>query len=147
MSARQLYEALRTTYLLLEAGDQATAGRFGLPPILLRLLAQLDVVKGRRQVELTGTLLLEPSTMTRAVDRLEQAGLVRRSADPSDRRALLVRLTPAGQALRDAACSARDRALHVRFATLTPQEQHTLAELLARLRSSLQAATTSGEAQ
>ncbi|MDR2129386.1 MAG: MarR family transcriptional regulator [Burkholderiaceae bacterium] len=38
-------------------------------------------------------------TMTRTIDRMEGAGFCRRDADPQDRRAWLVRLTPAGDAI------------------------------------------------
>src|SRR4051812_38800952 len=39
------------------------------------------------------------ATMTSRLDKLEQADLVRRLPDPSDRRALLVELTPTGREL------------------------------------------------
>ncbi|MCI2394763.1 MarR family transcriptional regulator [Aliiroseovarius sediminis] len=41
-----------------------------------------------------------PSTMTTLADQLESSGLVVRERDPGDRRAWLLRLTPAGQDLR-----------------------------------------------
>jgi DNA-binding MarR family transcriptional regulator len=46
--------------------------------------------------ELSGVLGLERSSMTGLVDRAEQRGLVVRQADPHDRRAVKVALTPAG---------------------------------------------------
>src|SRR5213592_2930794 len=45
-----------------------------------------------RRIELTS------GAITTAVDRLESRGLVTREAHPSDRRARIVRLTPAGKA-------------------------------------------------
>ena len=44
-------------------------------------------------------LQVHPTSVTNAVDRLEAAGLVRRSAHPEDRRAVLVELHPAGRDL------------------------------------------------
>jgi DNA-binding MarR family transcriptional regulator len=46
--------------------------------------------------ELSGLLGLERSSLTGLVDRAEQRGLVVREADPHDRRAVKVTLTPAG---------------------------------------------------
>jgi DNA-binding MarR family transcriptional regulator len=51
--------------------------------------------------ELSDTMNLSNSTMTRMVDQLVQKGLVRRKADESDRRIVLVELTDQGQATRD----------------------------------------------
>jgi DNA-binding MarR family transcriptional regulator len=44
-------------------------------------------------------LELDVSTVTRTVDRLEERGLVTRRRSDSDRRVLLVRVTPRGRAL------------------------------------------------
>lgn len=46
-------------------------------------------------------MLLSSGAMTNRIDRLEQAGLVERIADPSDRRGTIVRLTAAGVARVD----------------------------------------------
>jgi DNA-binding MarR family transcriptional regulator len=46
--------------------------------------------------ELADAVVLSPTGMSRFVDRLEGAGLVRREADPDDRRALQVVLTDEG---------------------------------------------------
>jgi DNA-binding MarR family transcriptional regulator len=48
-------------------------------------------------------LQVHPTSVTNAVDRLEAAGLVRRSPHPDDRRATVVELLDAGRALAEAA--------------------------------------------
>ncbi|PPJ30903.1 MarR family transcriptional regulator [Nocardia nova] len=50
---------------------------------------------------LADTLMLSRAGMTGRLDRLESAGLVRRIADPADRRAVRVALTEAGRARVD----------------------------------------------
>jgi DNA-binding MarR family transcriptional regulator len=46
--------------------------------------------------ELAREVVLSPTAMSRFVDRVEAAGYVRRDADPADRRALQVTITPEG---------------------------------------------------
>jgi len=58
-----------------------------------RVLARLKREPGLRQVELADRLDMEPITLCRIVDRLEEAGLVERKPDPSDRRAWRLELT------------------------------------------------------
>jgi DNA-binding MarR family transcriptional regulator len=54
-------------------------------------------------------LLVHPTTVTTATDRLEARGLVARHADPEDRRATLVTITDNGRTLVDAATKALSR--------------------------------------
>ncbi|MFC0006600.1 MarR family winged helix-turn-helix transcriptional regulator [Micromonospora siamensis] len=53
--------------------------------------------------ELSGLLQLDPGTLSPLLKRLEAAGYVRRDRGATDERTLAVRLTPAGQALRERA--------------------------------------------
>jgi DNA-binding MarR family transcriptional regulator len=50
------------------------------------------------QRQLAETLKVTPRNVTALVDALEATGFLRRSAHPTDRRAVIVALTPAGQA-------------------------------------------------
>ena len=50
--------------------------------------------------DIGATLLLEPATLSPLLKRLEAAGLVTRARNATDERALDVRLTPTGVALR-----------------------------------------------
>ena len=73
---------------------QALAQRLGLAPIDVEALDMLNVENGMavgRLAELTG---LTTGSATRMVDRLEQAGYVRRVPDPADRRRVVVELVP-----------------------------------------------------
>ncbi|MBW9207095.1 MarR family transcriptional regulator [Mumia sp. zg.B17] len=79
-------------------------------------------------------LMVHPTSVTNAIDRLEAQGLVLRQTDPSDRRRTLASLTPAGRELvieATAALTAIDFAVD----GLTAREQDDAFALLRRLRS------------
>ena len=63
------------------------------------VLAALERGEGRKQSELADDLEIKPITLTRLVDRLCAAGLVERRADPDDRRAKRLYLTPSARPL------------------------------------------------
>ncbi|MEU0565100.1 MarR family transcriptional regulator [Nonomuraea sp. NPDC005983] len=77
--------------------------------------------------------LVTSGTMTNRIDRLAQAGLVRRRPDPEDRRGVLVSLTDTGLARVDAAFADLLRREHALLASLGPTDQRTLSSLLRTL--------------
>jgi DNA-binding MarR family transcriptional regulator len=82
---------------------------------------------------LLGRTLVTSGTMTNRIDRLEASGLVERLPDPSDRRGVHVRLTPAGKDRVDGAMA--DLLEHERgiLDVLTPTQRLRLADLLRSL--------------
>lgn len=58
-----------------------------------RVLAKLSRCDGQRQIELADALDVEPISLCRMVDRLEEAGFVERRRDEEDRRAWRIHLT------------------------------------------------------
>jgi DNA-binding MarR family transcriptional regulator len=68
------------------------------------VLMQLDTRGGRlRLSELAATILLSPSGLSKLLDRMEAAGLLRREPDPQDARSTFARITPRGTSLVRAA--------------------------------------------
>jgi MarR family transcriptional regulator, transcriptional regulator for hemolysin len=65
------------------------------------VLLQLERREGRKQSELAEALDIQPITLTRLVDRLCANGLIERRADPNDRRAKQLYLTPVARPLID----------------------------------------------
>jgi MarR family transcriptional regulator for hemolysin len=63
------------------------------------VLLQLERREGLKQSELADALDIQPITLTRLVDRLCANGLIERRADPNDRRAKQLYLTPAARPL------------------------------------------------
>ncbi len=97
----------------------------------LRVISRSD--EPPRMTELADHLGIVPRSLTTVVDALEEAGLVRREIDPRNRRAILLRLTDRGTAVRDDLREARRRAAEDLFAPLTPADRGLLGDLLARL--------------
>lgn len=71
--------------------------------------------------------------MTAMLDRLERLGALERVPNPNDRRGVLVRLTPSGRALVDAAMESHAQIEHEVVAGLGPKEREQLADLLRKL--------------
>jgi DNA-binding MarR family transcriptional regulator len=64
----------------------------------LNVFAQVPRDEGMRMSELAERLQVTPGAVTQLVQQLEDMGLVRRTPDPSDRRAVIVRPTPEAEA-------------------------------------------------
>ncbi len=78
--------------------------------------------------ELTDRLHIEKSTLTGLVDRAEKRGLVHRTPDPGDRRALRVALTPAGRDVADTFYRAVTEALLAQLSDLPPETVRQLRQ-------------------
>ena len=90
-----------------------------------------------RQSELIQSLGLDPSTVTKMLQRMEQCGYVRRSPDPADRRAVLVEATDAGLALRAGVEGAWADLEESTLAGLAPADRAELARLLGLVGGNL----------
>jgi DNA-binding MarR family transcriptional regulator len=135
----QQYQMIHDIYVLLDDGDRRVLRDFNLSTSQFAVLLLLDGDRGWRLTDLSERLLFDKSTVTRIIDRLEHAALVRRIADPADRRVQRVVLTARGVEQRNQARAAHERSLERRLATLDSEEQRHLCALLAKLRDGLQA--------
>src|SRR5215211_7900402 len=69
------------------------AAALGVTGAQWKVLFKLTGKPGLRQGELADMLDIEPITLSRIIDRLQEAGLVERQADPTDRRAWRLHVT------------------------------------------------------
>jgi DNA-binding MarR family transcriptional regulator len=69
-----------------------------------------------------------------AIRRLEKIGLVKRSRDPSDLRAVLVDITPRGRAVHGESLANRRAALAAMLSQLPESDLNTLMKALAPLQ-------------
>ncbi|MET7445383.1 MarR family winged helix-turn-helix transcriptional regulator [Streptomyces sp. NPDC005508] len=118
-----------------------TAGRLlkglGLYPGQEFLMMHLWDTGAARQAELIKAMDLDPSTVTKMLQRLEQAGHVRRRPDPDDRRAVLVEATEESCALHAEVRGAWSGLEEHTLAGLEPAERAELARLLAKVEENL----------
>jgi DNA-binding MarR family transcriptional regulator len=101
-----------------------------------QVLARLAAAPGGRlrPVELSRAVLLTRSGITRLVQGLEEAGLVRRVDCSNDRRGTWVELTDAGRRALRRATNTHAAGIEARFTRqLSPEELDLLGDLLARL--------------
>jgi DNA-binding MarR family transcriptional regulator len=96
----------------------------------LRVVADAD---GTRVTALAEALRIAPRSATEVADSLEARGLVERAADPADRRAVLLRITDSGRAVRDEVDAARAADARDLFGRLPPADRATLARILREL--------------
>lgn len=112
------------------------AGR-GLNMAQARALLNIALNPGMRQVDLAERLEVQPITLARLVDRLEQHGLVERRPHPEDRRAYQLYDTPEAAPFLDEIVavlrSIRDEA----FVDLEEQELELLGGILEKIYRNL----------
>jgi DNA-binding MarR family transcriptional regulator len=135
---------LRASSDMAHAIDTGAVAETGLDSTTLDLLLRLRLApEGHlRGVDLCSQLHKSPSHMSRVVDRAEALGLVRRTPDPTDRRAHLIAATKEGAAATDSYLPLLEAVLqNIIFATLTADEIDTLTELLTRISEAANSAS------
>jgi DNA-binding MarR family transcriptional regulator len=114
------------------AAHGLTLGQFD---ILATLRRQSD---GRlTPTQLLRSVMLSSGGMTNRLDRLEEAGWIRREADPADRRGVVVALTPAGRKIIDAATETRFAEANRSLPALDAAELDLLKRLLSKWLTSI----------
>ncbi|MEU3618916.1 MarR family transcriptional regulator [Streptomyces sp. NPDC006872] len=101
------------------------------------LMMQLWERGEQRQSDLIKTLGLDPSTVTKMLQRLEQSGFVTRKPSPDDRRAVVVSATRAGRALRDRVRQAWRELEAATAAGFTKAEFEQAMRVLTRIEANL----------
>ena len=106
----------------------------------LAALSALEVHQAMTPGELAEHEKVQPPSMTRVIAVLEERGLVRRAAHPTDRRQVILTVTQQGRDLVQLVRRRREAWLAQRLQELTPEERVTLlaaAPILEKLSQSL----------
>ncbi|MGW3890093.1 MarR family winged helix-turn-helix transcriptional regulator [Micromonospora chokoriensis] len=104
----------------------SAASRHQLPPTQLRVLT---LISNREETNVNGLaelLDVVPSSASRLCDRLEATGLLRRVADPRDRREVRLLPTPAALTLLEELAERRQRAVQAVLDRMPTRQQHDL---------------------
>src|SRR5450830_648312 len=104
------------------------------------VLVRLDRSEGLKQSELAEILDLQPISLTRLLDRLAENGLIERRADPNDRRANRLFLTPAAHPLLERLTALGDDMMGMVLAGLDAKTSERMLRDLGLVKENLRAA-------
>ena len=127
---------LGLTTLARRARDVGDELHPGLSVVAYTLLTQVDVTPGMRAADLAAHFCLDKSTLSRQLEQLISAGLLRREGERPGRRGNVLALTPAGQQHLAAAAQAVRSRLAEWLSCWEDQDIAAFAELVARFNLS-----------
>jgi DNA-binding MarR family transcriptional regulator len=127
------FEIGETAHALRKAFDRKAVG-LGVTRAQWKVLFRLERQPGLRQIELADMLDVEPITLTRILDRLEEATLVERRADPADRRAWRLYVTAQAQPLIEKLKAVGADLAADAFAGIDPKDIEIARQVLAKVR-------------
>jgi len=127
------FEIGETAHALRKAFDRLAVG-LGVTRAQWNVLFKLTRTPGLRQVELADMLDLDPITLCRIVDRLEEAGLVERVRDPDDRRAWRLHVTASAQPLVEKLQGVGAKLVDHAFSDIDPNDIEITRRVLAQVR-------------
>jgi DNA-binding MarR family transcriptional regulator len=129
-----LSEAFWAVARSLRHRTKAALEPWDISPSLARAMGVLSRHGDLRLSTLADHLHIAPRSATEVVDDLERLGFAERDPDPTDRRAVLVGLTPAGIETSKAIQAARQAESERFFGELSDQDRADLVRLLGKLR-------------
>lgn len=122
------------------------ARQFGITRAQWVVLVRLDRFEGLKQSELADMLDLQPITLTRLLDRLSASGLIERRADPNDRRANRLYLTPAARPLLEQLAELGEELMTTALAGVDRDSIERMVAQLATVKENLRQAIAQREA-
>jgi MarR family transcriptional regulator for hemolysin len=125
---------------LLRQNFNRRAQALGLSQAQWRALAHLSRQEGINQVTLAERLEIQPITLARLIDRLQEADLVERRPDRDDRRAFRLYLTPTAQPLLAMMWSLAGETREEAMTGVPAERRRMLVEALQQMKQNLIAA-------
>jgi MarR family transcriptional regulator for hemolysin len=132
------FELHETAHAMRRAFDRRAVS-LGVTRAQWKVLFRLTRFPGLRQVELAEMLDVEPISLSRIVDRLEEAGLVERVPDPADRRAWRLQVTAKAEPLVAKLKALGLQLVDEAFEGIAREELERVRGVLARVRENLSA--------
>jgi DNA-binding MarR family transcriptional regulator len=124
--------------VVLDVLDEELQADAGLSLSWYDLLVRLEENDGMRMNEIAERILFSKSGLTRMIDRMEEAGLVRRERPAEDRRVIRVWMTPHGTETLRAARKVHHRGIQRHYlGHLTTRDLEAIAAVLRKLEDPL----------
>lgn len=130
-TVERIQMALRTVKQNLDS-DSAAIKTLNLTRAQMFLLYHIRNEEQCRLSQLSDKLEVKPSAITVMIDRLEKAGYVKRRHDVTDRRVILVGMTPLGHDVLEEAIRIRNKVLGDYLSQLEQEEVTTLLTLIEK---------------
>ncbi|HEY8297999.1 MAG TPA: MarR family transcriptional regulator [Candidatus Baltobacteraceae bacterium] len=102
--------------------------------MILRVLWEADGLTPR---EIAERVRVEMPTVTRAVQRMERGGFLRRAAHPEDARSVRIYLTDRGREMRDVVGALLARETECALRGIEPEQAESMTLLLERVAANL----------
>lgn len=125
---------------LLKTYADQRARQFGISRAQWAVLVHVSRNEGLKQSELADLLDLQPISLTRLLDRLAANGLIERRADPNDRRANRLYVTPAAHPLIEELAALGTNMMETVLDGLDEKANARLLRDLASIKSNLRSA-------
>lgn len=137
---KQLLVAFSHSNRAMQARTRAQGLMPGQPKVLEHLVAH----DGCTQRDIARSCVMDKSTVTSVLGRMEEAGLVTRRHRPGDRRASAVFLTDRGRAAAEDVLACRAEVNAIGWQGLAPADRAALSALLARVIENFSASEEAG---
>ena len=138
--SREIATGLTDVARMLRTFADQRARQFGISRAQWVVLMRLDRSEGMNQSELAEILDLQPISLTRLLDRLAENGLIERRADPNDRRANRLYLTPAARPLLEQLAALGEDLMQIVLKNVDAGAQERLLRDLGTMKNNLRAA-------
>ncbi len=126
---------LRATIGRLARQMRVSATHAGMTPTQMSVLNSVVRHGPLRLAELTTIEGVNPTMLSRIVGKLEEAGLITRVTDATDRRVVTVEVTKAGRRTQDKVREERNRTLTALLEALPPDQAHAVIAALPALEA------------
>lgn len=144
---RELMFQLAETSRLMRTYVDQRARKHGTTRAQWGVLARLRRQEGLNQAALAEQMDLQPISLARLLDRLQDQDMIERRENPADRRAYLLYLTPAGRRLVDDLDEVRGAIAHELLGEVADEAVVSALETLGMLRERIRSQRGDDETQ
>jgi len=131
----ELFRTVQATYRSLRSRSDGYIESYDLSRPQFEVITALGNTSGLTLKDLSRRLPVTKGTLTGVINRLEERGLVRRSASESDRRSTVATLTKEGEALYEEVFTGHVSYLKKYLDVLDATEREALTRLLMRIQA------------